>query len=256
MVLAKKSYGQHFLKNQGTATEIARLFHQYNTTKLALEVGPGMGALTSELLAHYPNLKAVEADHDMVQYLAENIPEVQVYPADFMKFDVKSAYPTEEFGLVGNFPYNISSQIIFKMLDNMEQIPIMVGMFQREMADRVIAPPGSKTYGVISALSQGYYKAKIIMKLKPGSFVPPPKVDSAVILMERIPSKIPNEDKALYFKVVKQSFGQRRKMLRNTLKDLLPANVLENDYFKKRPEELGVEEFLQIVDTIKENQQT
>lgn len=251
---AKKSFGQHFLINENLAESIAHSLKREEGIKNVLEVGPGKGVLTKYLIEQDINLRVVEADRDMVQYLEKHYPELKdhIIFLDFLKLNMKKAFDNTPFYLIGNYPYNISSQIIFKMLKYMELIPEMVGMFQKELADRVIAPHGSKTYGVISVLTQAYYEGETIHKVSPGSFSPPPKVNSSVIRLRR---KDDYEnlgcDYKLFKRVVKQSFSQRRKMLRNTLKPLvLDKDILKDDYFNHRPEQLSVQDFIDLANRI------
>ena len=248
---AKKSYGQHFLKNDSIAARIADSLQLASQTGVVLEVGPGMGMLTKFLLAHkeYQTF-AVEADRDMVEYLQKNYPE---WPAenlifrDFLDLDFHTVFGDKPFCLIGNFPYNISTQILFKLLDFRAQIPEMVGMFQKEVADRIVAPPGSKVYGITSVLAQAFYRTEYLFTVERGSFNPPPKVLSAVIRLTRKDNFDLGCDEQLFRQVVKTAFNQRRKMLRNTLKPFFPGELLMQDpYFEKRPEQLGWEEFVEL----------
>lgn len=245
---AKKSFGQHFLKENSIAQRIAEsmkglgtLYHQ------VLEVGPGRGMLTQFLL-ELPliDLKVVEADEDMVMYLRKNYPSLEgrIIANDFLKEDLSRCFPNE-FGLIGNFPYNISSQIVFKMIDYRTIIPEMVGMFQREVAVRIAASPkDGGEYGIISILTQAYYKATLLFSVKPGSFNPPPKVNSAVIRLTRYRTSL-DCDEVLFKKIVKTAFNQRRKMLRNTLREFFPEEILHTEkFFEQRPENLSVEDFI------------
>jgi 16S rRNA (adenine1518-N6/adenine1519-N6)-dimethyltransferase len=243
---AKKSFGQHFLTSDPIALRIVESLQLTGEYRRVLEVGPGKGVLTKFLLEKPFELFAVEADEDMVSYLQNFFPALdgRLIFADFLKLRLDEVMGQEAFALIGNFPYNISSQILIKMLDYREQIPELVGMFQREMAERVIAPPGSKTYGVISVLVQAYYTGEYLFTVKPGSFNPPPKVQSAVIRLARKAEQQLGCDEKLFRRIVKQAFNQRRKMLRNTLKTMLPEEVLKEDYFQQRPEVLSVEDFI------------
>lgn len=245
---AKKSFGQHFLTSDDIARRIVEGLVQTHRYGKVLEVGPGKGVLTKFLLEGGLDLVAVEADDDMVSYLREAFPSLdgRLVQADFLKIPLEEVMGSEPFGLIGNFPYNISSQILIKMVEYREQIPEMVGMFQKEVAERVIAPPGSKVYGVISVLIQAYYSGEYLFTVKPGSFSPPPKVQSAVIRLTRKADKELGCDHAQFRRVVKQAFNQRRKMLRNTLKSMLPDEVLKEDFFQQRPEVLSVEDFVQL----------
>jgi len=251
---AKKSFGQHFLKHESIAQRIAESLQQATRTGQVLEVGPGMGILTRQLLAH-PEYRtwAVEADADMVQYLQTNYPELapNLIFKDFLEFHPESVFGDSEFSLIGNFPYNISTQILFKMLDFRAQIPEMVGMFQKEVADRVVSKPGSKVYGITSVLLQAFYKTEYLFTVERGSFNPPPKVLSAVIRLTRKDNFELGCDERLFRTVVKTAFNNRRKMLRNTLKPFFPPEILMTDpYFEKRPEVLGWEEYVALVKKI------
>lgn len=262
---AKKSFGQHFLTNEDIARRIADALTPdgewqapEGTPVRVLEIGPGKGMLTKYLLQKNIDLKVVEADEDMVTYLEENYPELdgRIIARDFLKLDLTEVFPQSpeapmhQFLLIGNFPYNISSQIVFKMVENRTHIPQLVGMFQKEMAERIIAPPGGKDYGVISVLTQAFYEGKYLFSVGNRNFNPPPKVLSGVIRLTRKAGSL-GCDEVLFRKVVKQAFSQRRKMLRNTLKPFFSDPVvLEEDFFKQRPEVLSVEEFVQLTKRI------
>ncbi|MCP9235689.1 16S rRNA (adenine(1518)-N(6)/adenine(1519)-N(6))-dimethyltransferase RsmA [Lewinella sp. JB7] len=247
---AKKSYGQHFLTNEHYARQIAEALQLTEQYDEVLEVGPGQGMLTKHLLDRRADfhLKVAEADRDMVQYLRTHYPELNddILEGDFLKLDLPELYGERSFGLVGNFPYNISSQILIKLLDNYTLIPEMVGMFQKEVADRVITGAGSKVYGVIGVLVQVRYEPMLCFNVSRGNFSPPPKVESAVIRLVRRPTPlIPDELYGPFKHVVKSAFGQRRKMLRNSLKSVFPPEVLANEeIFRRRPEQVSVEEFV------------
>lgn len=248
---AKKSYGQHFLKNDSIAARIADSLRLAKETGLVLEIGPGTGMLTKHLLAHHDayDLYAVEADRDMVAYLQQHYPQLteRLILRDFLDFDPREAFGERPFCLIGNFPYNISTQILFKMLDFRRQIPEMVGMFQKEVADRVVAPPGSKTYGITSVLVQAHYDAEHLFNVEPGSFNPPPKVRSAVIRLTRKENYELDCDEKRFRQIVKTAFNQRRKMLRNTLKPFFPEELLMTDpFFEQRPERLGWQEYVRL----------
>jgi 16S rRNA (adenine1518-N6/adenine1519-N6)-dimethyltransferase len=246
---AKKSYGQHFLIDESVASKIANSLIKSEGLKNVLEIGPGKGVLTKYLKEHDTNLHVVEADQDMVDYLIRNniVVESQVTFLDFLKLNLSRVFDGQQFYLIGNYPYNISSQILFKMINSKELVPEMVGMFQKEVADRVVAPPGSKTYGVISVLVQAYYDGVTIIDVGPNAFSPPPKVNSSVIRLTRRENyELPCDDR-LFRQVVKTSFNQRRKMLRSTLKPLFGDDSLADDpFYTQRPEQLGVKEFIEI----------
>ena len=251
---AKKSFGQHFLHQKGIAQRIARSLQLASAGyEHVLEVGPGKGMLTQYLLDQEYHLKVVEADRDMVAHLAEHLPALlqeDVIYLDFLKVRPDRVFDGQPFGLIGNFPYNISSQIVFKMLDYHDLIPEMVGMFQKEMAERIVAPEGGKDYGVISVLAQAYYRGEMLFDVKPSNFTPPPKVQSAVIRLTRREEQ-PDVPFKVLRRTVKMAFAQRRKMLRNTLKTCLPAERLQDDYFKQRAEKLTVAEFIALAKEVK-----
>ncbi|MBP7273159.1 MAG: 16S rRNA (adenine(1518)-N(6)/adenine(1519)-N(6))-dimethyltransferase RsmA [Saprospiraceae bacterium] len=251
---AKKSYGQHFLHDEHIAERIAAsLIHASDYEQRVVEVGPGMGMLTKYLMLKNYDIKAVEADADMVAYLQQNYPNLRVTYFDFLKYDLQSAFDGKTFGLIGNFPYNISSQIVFRMIEHRQLIPEMVGMFQREMAERIIAKSGGKEYGIISVLTQAYYDGGLLFTLGRGAFTPPPNVQSAVIRLTRKENYQLPCDEVLLRKIVKQSFNQRRKMLRNTLADMVQNKaILEQPIFTKRPEALSVAAFVELTQLIAE----
>lgn len=248
MQFAKKKYGQHFLVNMNLVEQIANYIidasNQYS--KNVLEIGPGRGVLTKFLTQHDINLKVVEIDQDMVDVLLgeDIVKEEQIIKANILKLKLSEVFDGEPFILAGNFPYNISSQIVIQMLYDHDLIPAMVGMFQREMADRVLEKQGSKTYSKLSVLTQSKYSGKKLIKISPGSFNPPPKVHSAVIRLDRKEVIDPVFNEKLFKTIVGLAFGQRRKMMKNTLKGLISDEaMLADEIFTKRPEQLTVEEF-------------
>jgi len=248
---AKKSYGQHFLKNDSIAARIAGSLQLAARTGRVLEVGPGTGMLTKHLLQHAEyTTYVVEADRDMVGYLQKNFPELpaeRLIFKDFLEFNPAEVFGENEFCLIGNFPYNISTQILFKLLDDRARIPEMVGMFQKEVADRIVSPPGSKVYGITSVLAQAFYRTERLFTVEPGSFNPPPKVQSAVIRLTRKENFTLDCDEKLFRRLVKTAFNQRRKMLRNSLKPFFPAEKrMQDPFFQKRPEDLGWEEYVRL----------
>lgn len=251
---AKKSYGQHFLTNKAYAARIADSLSLLGASyQQVVEVGPGKGMLTQYLLEKELDLLAIEADQDMIDYLQDylGLKEEQLLKANFLKVDLAEALQKKPFGLIGNFPYNISSQILFKMLEYKEYIPEMVGMFQKEVAERVVAPPGNKTYGVISVLVQAYYDGEYLFTVSKGNFSPPPKVQSAVIRLSRKEDQELGCDAKLFRQVVKSAFSQRRKMLRNTMKSFIKeSEILKDVFFEQRPERLSVEDFVQLTNLI------
>jgi 16S rRNA (adenine1518-N6/adenine1519-N6)-dimethyltransferase len=249
---AKKSYGQHFLTNEHYAHQIAHALTLTDQYDHVLEVGPGQGMLTKHLLERKADfeLTVSEADKDMISYLEEHYPEVsdRIVPGDFLKAKLDEIFGEKPFGLIGNYPYNISSQIMIKMLDNYHQIPEMVGMFQKEVADRMLAGHGSKTYGVIGVLVQCRYQGELVLNVSRGNFAPPPRVESAVIRMERrdVPL-VPDEKWGRFKHIVKSAFGMRRKMLRNSLKSAFSDEILGADeFFQRRPEQVSLDDFVRL----------
>ena len=251
-VRPKKHLGQHFLWDKNIAQKIVSAFKNA-PTNIVLEVGPGKGVLTQYLLQHFSNnFFAVEIDAESTHYLLEKYPELKDYliEEDFLKMDFKS-FTDKPFSIIGNFPYNITSQIFFKILDNRDQISFVIGMVQKEVAERISAKPGSKTYGILSVFLQAYFEVKMLFKVGPGSFQPPPKVNSAVIELKRNHIQHLACDEKLFFQIVKQSFNQRRKIIKNSLKSFL-LNLGHEDYrFEKRPEQLSIQDFIELANMIK-----
>ena len=253
-VTAKKRLGQHFLIDLSIAGRIADTVDVCPGIPI-LEVGPGMGVLTRFLLEKQHPLKVVEIDEESVTYLCNNLPQLQeenIIPDDFLKMHLDRLFSGEQFMLIGNYPYNISSQIFFKMLDNKDRIPLCTGMIQREVAQRLAAPPGSKTYGILSVLVQAWYDVEYLFTVNENVFNPPPKVKSAVISMRRNDVTDLGCDEALFKRVVKTTFNQRRKTLRNSIKPIVPAGhpILANEIFNKRPEQLSVQEFVELTNRV------
>ena len=248
-VRAKKFLGQHFLKDLSVAQRIAETIQSGRV----LEIGPGMGVLTQYLLKN-PNLQttAIEIDRESVAYLKEWYPELHLIEGDFLKLDLNIIYPDGEFCVIGNYPYNISSQIFFKVLENKDRIPICSGMIQKEVAERIASKPGKKAYGILSVLLQAYYDIEYLFTVDEHVFNPPPKVKSAVIRMTRNNRQRLGCDEALFKTVVKTAFNQRRKQMRNSLMGIVgKENPLLNDpIFTKRPEQLSVEEFISLTKLI------
>ncbi len=246
---AKKSFGQHFLKDEAIIEKIANSLLKIEGIRNVLEIGPGKGVLTRQLANQDINLKVVEADQDMVDYLIDRsvIGEQQIIFMDFLKLNLSRVFNGEPFYMIGNYPYNISSQILIKMINYKELVPEMVGMFQKEVADRVVAQPGTKTYGVISVLVQAYYEGTTILDVPPSAFIPPPKVNSSVIRLIRKKDYSLPCDERFFRNVVKTAFNQRRKMLRNTLKPLFgDVSLMDDPYFMQRPEQLSVQDFVNL----------
>ncbi|MCC7444201.1 MAG: 16S rRNA (adenine(1518)-N(6)/adenine(1519)-N(6))-dimethyltransferase RsmA [Saprospiraceae bacterium] len=246
---AKKSFGQHFLIDEGISRNIGYSLIRKEGIRNVLEIGPGKGVLTRYLAEQDIDLQVVEADKDMVQYLIHHklIPEDKIIFLDFLKLNLSKVFDGQPFYMIGNYPYNISSQILIKMINYKELVPEMVGMFQKEVADRVVAKPGSKTYGIISVLVQAHYDGTTIIDVPPTAFNPPPKVESSVIRLTRKENYTLPCDDRLFRTVVKTAFNQRRKMLRNTLKPLFgDDSLMEDPYFTQRPEQLNVDDFVNI----------
>ena len=247
--------GQHFLKDQEIAKRIAQTLEGIDYDIL-IEVGPGTGLLTTHLLQLKKHLILFEIDTDSVRYLKQWLSEIEpvkedlhstvnIYEENFLKADLQSITNNKPFGIIGNFPYNISTQIVFKMLENRHLVPEFAGMFQKEVAERICEPEGSKKYGILSVLVQAFYKAEFLFTVPPDAFIPPPKVESAVLRLERKKEAELPCSETLFFKVVKTAFNQRRKTLRNSLKSLqLPKNLTEDAIFDRRPEQLSVAEFI------------
>lgn len=246
-VRAKKHLGQHFLKDRNICKKIADQFTHHNGVHNAIEIGPGMGALTEFLLLdEKTHLTVLDLDNESIDYLKIHYPQLdtRIVYGDFLRLDLKQLMGEEPFAVLGNFPYNISSQILFKCIDYRDQIPEIMGMFQKEVAERVAEKPGSKTYGILSVLLQAYYDIEYCFTVDEQVFNPPPKVKSGVIRCTRNERKNLPCDEKLFKQVVKMSFNQRRKTIRNSIKALLPESYPENDMLQLRPERLGVDEFI------------
>ena len=238
----KKSLGQHFLKDENICKQIVASLQQHPFDRL-VEVGSGAGALTKYLLPLKGfEFKAVELDDEKVVYLHKKFPAIagKIINADFLHIDAPF---DDTFTVVGNFPYNISSQILFKILDWKDQVPVVIGMFQKEVAQRVAAKEGSKTYGIISILIQYYYDVEYLFDVPPESFNPPPKVMSGMIRLTRKTSHFEVKSDKAFVQLVKMAFNQRRKMMRNAVKSLFLPDVLEDAFFNKRAEQVSIEEF-------------
>ncbi len=246
-VRAKKALGQHFLTDQRIAKAIVDALGE--GARDVLEVGPGMGVLTQYLLERPDiDLKMVEVDGESVQYLMRHFPglEGKLLEADYLKLNIRKIFPGP-YRVIGNFPYNISSQIFFKILEDKDLVPEVVCMIQKEVADRIAEPPGTKTYGILSVLLQAWYDIEYVLSVGPGAFNPPPKVNSAVIRLRRNSRTELGCDEALFKQVVKTAFNQRRKTLRNALKPLIKEGTDTSDpVFDLRAEKLGVEDFVRL----------
>lgn len=247
-VKPKKFLGQHFLKDLDIARRIADTMDEFPSLPV-LEIGPGMGVLTQFLIEKKRDLTVVEIDRESVPYLHEHFPELngRVVEGDFLQLDLSLFYK-EQFAVIGNYPYNISSQIFFKVLDYKDQIKSCSGMLQKEVAERIAAKPGSKTYGILSVLLQAWYDIEYLFTVSEKVFDPPPKVKSAVIKLVRNERTSLGCDEKLFKTVVKTSFNQRRKILRNSMKPLLGKDCAEysNPLFDLRPERLSVEQFVEL----------
>ncbi len=253
VVKPKKFLGQHFLKDLKVAQGIADTVDTFPTLPI-LEVGPGMGVLTQFLVQKERLLKVVEVDFESVAYLREEYPalEEHIIEDDFLKMRLDRLFDGGQFVLTGNYPYNISSQIFFKMLEYKDLIPCCTGMIQKEVAERIAAGPGSKTYGILSILIQAWYRVEYLFTVSEHVFNPPPKVKSAVIRMTRNETHDLGCDEKLFKQVVKTTFNQRRKTLRNSIKPILGKEcpLTEDALFNKRPEQLSVQEFIDLTNRV------
>lgn len=254
-VRAKKALGQHFLKDLTIAQKTAESLALTERTQV-IEVGPGTGVLTRFLLENpLIELTAVELDRESVNYLTINLPQLHLIEADFLRIDLNVLYPKGKFCVIGNYPYNISSQIFFKVLEYKDRIPCCAGMIQKEVAERIAAKPGGKAYGILSVLLQAYYDIEYLFTVHEHVFDPPPKVKSAVVRLTRNERERLDCNEELFKQVVKTAFNQRRKQMRNSLQALLGKGnpLLEEDIFKKRPEQLSVNEFTALTNLIEKH---
>ena len=248
-VSPKKYLGQHFLKDENIARKIVSSL--VSDVQNVLEVGPGMGVLTKSLiLREFKDLRVAEIDKESVIYLNNHFPGLQVIAGDFLKLDLASLF-TGKFAIIGNFPYNISSQIFFKVLEHRDLVTEVVGMIQKEVAERIAAPPGSKTYGILSVLLQAWYKIDYLFTVNENVFIPPPKVKSAVIRFTRNTTDQLECDEKFFFNLVKTAFNQRRKTMRNAIRSLCPEGF-NHPYLDKRAEQLSVAEFVELALSIKQ----
>lgn len=251
-VRAKKHLGQHFLKDENIAKKIANSLSEQGYNDV-LEIGPGMGVLTKYLLQKKYTTHVIEIDTESVIYLKTHYPNLadRIIAADFLKLNLDDFFDDRPLAIIGNFPYNISSQIVFKALENRDRIVEFAGMFQKEVAQRIAEGPGSKTYGILSVLTQAFYEVDYLFSVAPSVFNPPPKVDSGVIRLRRKSNYKLDLDESLFFKVVKTAFNQRRKMLRSSLKSFnLSENLREDAIFARRPEQLSVQDFISLTEKI------
>ncbi len=246
-IKAKKYLGQHFLTDLTIAKKIVDSLSLTAQYQKVIEVGFGMGVLTQFLIKnkHYQTLP-IDVDRESVGYLAEKYPELKgnIIYGDFLRLNLNDIINNQPFAVIGNFPYNISSQILFKVLDYKNQIPEVVGMFQKEVAERIAAKHGSKTYGITSVLLQAFYNIEYLFTVEPTVFNPPPKVQSAVIRLIRNEKVTLNCDEKFFKQIVKMAFNQRRKTMRNSLKSLINDKIKNNEIFNLRPEQLSVEQFV------------
>lgn len=249
-VQPKKHLGQHFLKDENICRKIVEQYTNFGQTNNVLEIGPGMGAITKYFLEiQGVNLHVMELDPESVNYLASVYPELEnkIHSNDFIKTDLSTFFKGKPFAVVGNFPYNISSQILFHCIQFRNQIPEIMGMFQKEVAERVAEPPGSKKYGVLSVFLQTYYNIEYCFTVSKNVFYPPPNVQSGVIRCLRNERRTLPVDEDLFAKVVKATFNQRRKTIRNGLKNLIDVNLLpDHPFLKKRAETLSVDDFIEL----------
>lgn len=255
-VKPKKHLGQHFLKDENIAEDIANTL-SFNGYEDVLEIGPGMGVLTKYLLQRDTTTHVIEIDTESVDYLKHNYLHLadRIIEKDFLKYDLNEVFKDKPFAIIGNFPYNISSQILFKTLEIRHQVPEFSGMFQKEVAQRICSKEGSKVYGILSVLTQAFYNAEYLFTVPPTVFNPPPRVDSGVLLLTRKANYQLPCDETLFFKVVKTAFQQRRKTLRNSLKIFnLSNNLKANTIFDRRPEQLSVSAFVELTLLIQEDE--
>ena len=255
-VRPKKNLGQHFLVDLNIAKRIADTVDEPYPTLPVLEVGPGMGVMTQFLVEKPRPLKVVEIDRESVAYLKNTLPTLDIISGDFLRMDLNEVFGGQQFVLTGNYPYDISSQIFFKMLDNKDLIPCCTGMIQHEVAVRMAAAPGNKQYGILSVLIQAWYNVEYLFTVEPDVFNPPPKVQSAVIRMTRNQTTDLGCDWQLFRRVVKTTFNQRRKMLRVSLRQLLPKDsslfTSHASLLSLRPEQLTIPQFVELTNLVSE----
>jgi len=245
--------GQHFLTDKNICQKIALQYQKHQGCTTVLEIGPGMGALTTFLLERGDlNVSVIEVDKDSINYLKNHFPalENKIFEADFLKTAIQKIMGDAPFGVVGNFPYNISSQILFKCLEYRNQIPEIMGMFQKEVAVRIAEKPGSKSYGIMSVLIQAFYDIEYCFTVDEHVFNPPPKVKSGVIRCTRNQRETFPCSEKLFIQVVKMSFNQRRKTIRNSIKQLIGGSNFEHPFLALRPERLSVEDFIELTQAI------
>jgi 16S rRNA (adenine1518-N6/adenine1519-N6)-dimethyltransferase len=246
-VRAKKHLGQHFLNDQNIAEKIVDALLQKDSSHPVVEIGPGTGVLTRFLIAKKSNFVALDVDRDSIAFLRGEFPahKDRFLEADFLKTDL-IALVGNRFNVLGNFPYNISSQIMFRVLDLRDHVDHVTGMFQKEVAERIAEKPGSKTYGILSVLLQAYYDIEYLFTVNENVFTPPPKVKSAVIRLTRNSTQSLGCDEVLFKSIVKTTFNQRRKTIRNSIRTLFNDNTVRHPLLDKRPEQLGVAQFIEL----------
>jgi 16S rRNA (adenine1518-N6/adenine1519-N6)-dimethyltransferase len=253
-VRAKKSLGQHFLKDRNIAEKIAFSLTGEGYDSV-IEIGPGMGVLTGFLISrNFTDFKVIEIDNESVHYLETNFPQLKhIIRGDFLNLDIDALFP-DKLGIIGNFPYNISTQILFKVLEHKDKIVEVTGMLQKEVAERICAGPGSRTYGILSVLLQAYYNIEYLFTVSEEVFSPPPKVKSGVIRLRRNEVVNLGCNEVLFKRVVKACFNQRRKTLRNSVRAVFELKSEDNSFFHLRPEQLSVIQFVELTKWIEENQ--
>lgn len=252
-VRAKKQLGQHFLTDLNIAQQTVEAFNIDRKFKKCLEVGPGMGVLTTYLLNRKDlDLHIIDIDSESIAYLKqkENLPGDKLIEGDFLKLPLEKLFKGEEFGIIGNFPYNISTQILFKALAHKNQVVEVVGMFQKEVAERIASAEGSKVYGITSVLLQAFFDIEYLFTVDEHVFDPPPKVKSAVIRLRRNHTAQLGCDEKRFTSLVKMAFNQRRKTMRNSLKQIIPEHLKEKEIFNQRPEQLSVQDFVELTNLL------
>ncbi len=251
-VKPKKSLGQHFLNDKNIAKRIVNSL-SYNGYSNLLEIGPGKGILTNELIKKNLNLKVIEIDNESVEYLKHNLISIRnnIINQDFLKINLFDVFEGDSYAVIGNFPYNISSQIVFKIIESRHYIPEFCGMFQKEVAERICEDFGSKKYGILSVLTKAFYSTEYLFSVSPSVFYPKPKVNSAVVRFTRKQNYKLDCNETSFFKIVKTAFNHRRKTLRNSLKIFnLDDNLREDSIFDLRPEQLSVDNFVKLTNMI------
>jgi len=253
-VRPKKHLGQHFLADENMAKKIAACLQP--SDDFLLEIGPGTGSLTKYLLPAWgEKFGVIEVDTESVEYLKKTFPELsgRVIEGDILTYDLNIHFKGKPFNVIGNFPYNISSQILFRVLDYKNQVKEVVGMFQKEVAKRICSPPGNKDYGILSVLIQAYFEAKYLFDVPPSVFIPPPAVNSGVIKLERKGNSKLDCDEEFFVKVVKTAFNQRRKKLSNALSSIIESRPIKSEFFDLRAEQLSWQNFVELTQLLAKN---